>query len=145
MKPVMTALALMSLTACSGGLNLFGPPGEPAAEAEAEPVAVPMERPPVADAAAAVGPTDPGGDGRFLGFSVTSLGDAADPGLWLETPLVAEEGPGRVVAEDGQTIAVTLRPSGGDAGSGSRLSLAGFQALGLELTALPTLTVMSDA
>jgi hypothetical protein len=147
MRRVITALALMSLTACAGGLNPFGPPGDPEAEAasDAGPVAVPMERPPVEDAAAAVGPSDPGADGRFLGFSVTSLGDAADPGLWLETPLVAEEGPGRVVAENGQTIAVTLRPSGGDDGSGSRLSLAGFQALGLELTALPTLTVISDA
>jgi hypothetical protein len=139
MLRVIPALALMSLTACSGGLNLFGARDAP------DPVAVPMERPPVEDATAAVGPTDVGGEGQFLGFSVTSLGDAADPGLWLETPLVSEEGPGRVVAENGQSIAVTLRPSGGDDGSGSRLSLAGFQALGLALSALPTLTVISDA
>ena len=83
--------------------------------------------------------------GRFLGFSVTSLGDATIPGLWLETPLVREQTTGWIVAENGRQIAVALRPTGGARGSGSRLSLAGFTALGLPLTALTTMTVIADA
>ncbi|MBF9059929.1 hypothetical protein HKCCSP123_12125 [Rhodobacterales bacterium HKCCSP123] len=152
MTRVILVLSLLSLAACSGGSGfgnglgggLFG------GRDRAEPVVI--ETPPVGgptdvtDAApASEAPDTPSGDGQFLGFSVTSLGDATQPGLWLETPLVTVEGPGRVVAENGRTIVVTLRPSGGEQGSGSRLSLAGFQALGLNLTALPTLTVISDA
>ncbi|WP_439138675.1 hypothetical protein [Roseicyclus sp.] len=87
----------------------------------------------------------PQAEGRFLGFSVTSLGDATIPGLWLETPLVNAPMTGRIVAENGRQIAVELRPTGGARGSGSRLSLAGFTALGLQLTALSTLTVIGDA
>lgn len=87
----------------------------------------------------------PQSEGRFLGFSVTSLGDATVPGLWLETPLVNAPTTGRIVAENGRQIAVELRPTGGARGSGSRLSLAGFTALGLQLTALSTLTVIGDA
>ena len=155
MKHVILVLSLLSLAACSGGFGggggggllgggLFG--GRDA------PDSVVIETPPVGGPTdvtgaelAAVVPAEPSGDGQFLGFSVTSLGDATQPGLWLETPLVTAEGPGRIVAENGRTIVVTLRPSGGDQGSGSRLSLAGFQALGLDLTSLPTLTVISDA
>jgi hypothetical protein len=44
-------------------------------------------------------------------------------------------------AENGNSVEVTLRPSGGEAGSGSRISLMAMQALGLGLTDLPTLTV----
>ncbi len=86
----------------------------------------------------ATGVSDPG----FLGFSVTSLGDVTSPGLWLETPLVAEEGPGRVVSENGLQLDLLLKPTGGARDSGSRLSLEGYQALGLDLAATPTLTVM---
>jgi len=128
---------IVPLAACSGGAGgggLFGGrvPAEP------EPAIV------------AVDPTDPGGnvpegDGQFLGFTVASLGDATDSGLWIETPLVTEEGPGRVVSEDGTQLVVTLRPSGGARDSGSRLSVSAFQELGIALTALPTLTVISDA
>jgi len=83
-----------------------------------------------------------GEDGpRFLGFTVISLGDATQPGIWLETPLVEEEQPGRVIGENGRVAFVTLRPSGGERGSGSRLSLQGYQLLGIDLTALPTVTV----
>jgi hypothetical protein len=85
------------------------------------------------------------GDGLILGFAVASLGDASVPGLWLETPLVSTEGPGRVIGPDGRTVAVTLRPSGGGPGTGSRLSLQAMQALGVDLAALPTVTVISDA
>jgi len=125
---------IVPLAACSGGVGLFG--GGTPAEPEPEIVAVdPTD----------TGADGPEGDGRFLGFTVASLGNAADPGLWIETPLVTEEGPGRVVAESGQQLAVTLRPSGGARDSGSRLSMTAFQQLGISLTALPTLTVISDA
>jgi hypothetical protein len=87
----------------------------------------------------------PAGGTGLLGTTVASLGDASRPGLWIETPLVSREGPGRVVGPDGTTISVTLRPSGGRAGSGSRLSLSAMQALGLDLASLPTVTVISDA
>ncbi|PWK59577.1 D-galactarate dehydratase [Roseicyclus mahoneyensis] len=87
----------------------------------------------------------PDGEGRFMGFTVASLGDAATPGLWIETPLVTSEQPGRVVSENGMQLFLTLRPSGGARNSGSRLSLQAFQELGIPLTALPTVTVISDA
>ncbi|MHA7887934.1 MULTISPECIES: hypothetical protein [Roseicyclus] len=161
MKRAILALGLLSLSACSGGFGggggLFGNGlfGGGLFGGRDAPDPVVIETPPVGgptdvDAAATAAlvpaaPAAPTGEGQFVGFSVTSLGDATQPGLWLETPLVTEEGPGRVVAEDGRTIVVTLRPSGGEQGSGSRLSLAGYQALGLTLTALPTLTVISDA
>lgn len=156
MKRAILVLGLLSLGACTGGFGgdnglfsggLFG--GRDAPEPlviETPPVGGPTDVNTAATAALVpAAPAAPTGEGTFIGFSVTSLGDATQPGLWLETPLVTEEGPGRVVAEDGRTIVVTLRPSGGDQGSGSRLSLAGYQALGLNLTALPTLTVISDA
>jgi hypothetical protein len=96
-----------------------------------------------ADAAVMDGEGEAAGEGEptFIGFTVISLGDATDPGLWLETPLVVEEQPGRVIGEDGRVVFVTLRPSGGETGSGSRLSLQGYQVLGIALTALPTVTV----
>ncbi|RMD95359.1 MAG: D-galactarate dehydratase, partial [Alphaproteobacteria bacterium] len=77
---------------------------------------------------------------RFLGETVTSLGDPAEPGFWMETPLVAEPTQGRV--EDpatGKSVTVELRPSGGAPGSGSRLSLAAFRLLGADLASLVTL------
>ena len=82
------------------------------------------------------------GEGRVVGFSVISLGDASVPGLWLETPLVTEEGPGQIIGEDGTIVNLTLRPSGGERNSGSRLSLQGYDALGIPLSALPTVTVV---
>ncbi|PIV76778.1 MAG: hypothetical protein COW55_00175 [Rhodobacteraceae bacterium CG17_big_fil_post_rev_8_21_14_2_50_65_11] len=78
-----------------------------------------------------------------LGTTVASLGDPARPGLWLETPLVSVQTQGRVEAASGATAEVILYPSGGLPGSGSRISLAAMQALGLRLTDLPTLTVIA--
>ncbi len=89
------------------------------------------------DAGAPEAPVEPG----TLGQTVASLGNPAEPGLWLETPLVTSETPGRITTEGGASADVTLRPSGGAAGSGSRISLAAMQALGVSLTDLVTLTV----
>ncbi|MGI3186625.1 D-galactarate dehydratase [Nioella aestuarii] len=78
-----------------------------------------------------------------LGTTIASLGDPTQPGLWLETPLVTSEILGRLEAENGSSVEVTLRPSGGAPGSGSRISIMAMQALGLGLTDLPTLTVIA--
>lgn len=75
-----------------------------------------------------------------LGTTVANLGDPARPGMWLETPLVSVETQGTITA-NGQSLQVTLYPSGGLPGSGSRISLAAMQALGLPLTSLPELSV----
>jgi hypothetical protein len=72
-----------------------------------------------------------------LGQIVVSLGDPADPGLWLETSLVSAPRPGRVVAASGTEALVELRPATG----GARLSLPAMRLLGLPLTDLPTVTV----
>lgn len=166
MKHAMTMTLVLALAGCGGGTGfgggggggLFGgggvlgtglfdgsrsarpappPPATELAEGELPEDGEVAEG--VADASGAAG------DGLVLGFAVASLGDANVPGLWMETPLVSAEGPGRVVGPDGRTVAVTLRPSGGTAGSGSRLSLQAMQALGIDLSALPTVTVISDA
>lgn len=91
-------------------------------------------------AAAAAG----NGGGRLLGETVAALGDPADPGFWLVTPLVESPARGRIVAvETGKAAEVELRPSGGAAGSGSEVSLAALRLLGVPLTALPVLRVFA--
>lgn len=142
MTRVLLLLSVLPLAACSGGIGFGG--GLFGGRDRVDPAPIGAE-PAAGTAVAAEGEPEPVGEGQFLGYSVASLGDATVAGLWLETPLVTVEGPGRVVAENGRQITVTLRPSGGERGAGSRLSLAGFQALGLDLTSLPTLTVISDA
>jgi hypothetical protein len=77
-----------------------------------------------------------------LGTTVASLGDPADPGFWAETPLVATPRPGRLeFPGTGKSVLVELRPSGGPAGSGTRVSLPALRVLGAPLTALPELVV----
>ncbi|MBY5932204.1 hypothetical protein KUV51_04265 [Tateyamaria omphalii] len=77
-----------------------------------------------------------------LGRTVASLGNAAEPGLWLKTPLVSVEQPGRVYYDaTNTTVDVTLIPIDGPATAGSRLSLAAMQALGAPLTGLPEVDV----
>lgn len=77
-----------------------------------------------------------------LGRTVASLGNAAEPGLWLKTPLVTVEQPGRVYYEaTNSTVDVTLIPIDGPSTAGSRLSLAAMQALGAPLTGLPEVDV----
>ena len=79
-----------------------------------------------------------------LGRTIASLGNAAEPGLWLKTPLVSEQQPGRVYyAETNTTVDVTLIPIDGPETAGSRLSLAAMQALGAPLTGLPEVDVFA--
>lgn len=103
-----------------------------------------LDPPPAAEAASAEAPAAPptpvATPSGQLGTTVASLGAPTDPGLWLETPLVAAPTQGRV-EYNGQTVAVELRPSGGEPGSGSQISLEAMRALGAPLTGLPELTV----
>ena len=72
-----------------------------------------------------------------LGHTVATLGNPADPGFWLETPLASKVGPGRVVATaNGKSVQVELRPIEGAAGAGSRISLPALRLLGIGLTGL---------
>ena len=83
--------------------------------------------------------------GNALGNTVASLGDVTEPGLWLKTPLVKAQTPGRVESEGGASLAVMLIPIEGEISAGSRISLAAMRGLGLGLTDLPTLSVFRVA
>ena len=87
----------------------------------------------------------PAASGRVLGETVASLGAPSDPGLWLRTGLVDAPRAGRVTdTAGGASVAVELRPSGREPGSGSELSLSAFMAMNLQLTALPRLRVQAE-
>lgn len=162
MKHAISMVVVLTLAGCGGGTGgglfgggggglfgggggLFGRDRAPASAAVAPGEETPRPETRPGEESPEAGTPAEGGDGLILGFAVASLGDASIPGLWMETPLVSTEGPGRVVGPDGRTVAVTLRPSGGGPGTGSRLSLQAMQALGIDLAALPTVTVISDA
>jgi hypothetical protein len=130
----LTVIAMVALLgACAQVEGVFQPAPEPAAEPlPAAPDAAPDEE----DAEA---PAPATGD---LGLTVASLGTATEPGLWLKTPLVDAPGRGRVTYPvNGRTVEVDLIPLDAPRGAGSRLSLAGFQALGAPLTGLPEVRV----
>lgn len=85
--------------------------------------------------------TTPAGE-RELGRTVASLGNVANPGFWLETPLVSKPTKGRIVYPvTGQSVAVDLIPIDGPATGGSRISLPAIRLLGAPLTSLPELIV----
>lgn len=86
--------------------------------------------------AAALAAPAAGGE-RELGRVVVALGPPAEQGIWLSSALVKEVAQGRIVTAAGKSLAVELRPGTG----GALLSLAAFQALGLNLTELPEVTV----
>ncbi|TYB81402.1 D-galactarate dehydratase [Maritimibacter fusiformis] len=108
-----------------------------AATADAFDTTTPEER------AAAVAAPEPAGEAR-LGRTVAALGSPANPGFWLETPLVTQAGPGRVVAiANGKSVQLELRPIDGPAGAGSRISLAALRLLEVGLTGLHELEVFA--
>ena len=79
-----------------------------------------------------------------LGRTVASLGNAAEPGLWLKTPLVQTEQPGTVYyPATNKSVKVTLIPIEGPVTAGSRLSLQAMQELGAPLTGLPEVDVLA--
>jgi hypothetical protein len=92
------------------------------------------------DRQAALAPVEAAGETR-LGPTLVTLGNPANPGIWLETGYVNEVTAGRVETASGQSINIELRPSGGEPGSGSEISLPAMQLLGLSLTAIVELTV----
>ena len=93
------------------------------------------------DRAAAVAAPVEAGE-TLLGTTIASLGSPTVPGIWIETPLVTALTMGRVEdAASGASVALELRPSGGEEGSGSQISLAALRLLEVPLTALPELRV----
>lgn len=80
-----------------------------------------------------------------IGRTVVSLGNAAEPGFWLETPLVDAPGMGRVVfVETGKSVAVQLKPIEGPVTAGSRISLAALRILEAPLTGLVEVAVFAN-
>ena len=141
-------VCLTTLAGCADGWTggLFGP-RPPEQEFILVPTGPTTTRPiarPVTDGTGEISVASDPSNARMLGLTIASLGDATTPGLWLETPLVTDQGTGWVIGENGMSVPLTLRPSGGERGSGSRMSMAVYQELGLSLTALPTITVLSD-
>ncbi|SDE00405.1 D-galactarate dehydratase [Limimaricola pyoseonensis] len=112
------------------------PPPPPPAGASAAALDTTSEE----ERAEAVSAPEPGGE-QQLGTTIASLGAPAEPGLWMETPLVSAVTQGRVEAANGKTVKLELRPSGGAAGSGSEISLPAMRLLEVPLTSLPELTV----
>jgi len=109
-----------------------GPPPPPATARTVEQFDTTTEE----ERAAAAAPVS---GGRSLGTTVATLGNAADPGFWLETSLVTEIATGRLVNPvNGKEVEVQLRPF--DGGS-SRISLAALRLLEAPLTELVTLEV----
>ncbi len=97
------------------------------------------------DRAAALEGADASGAERNLGLTIASLGDVTEPGIWLKTPLVSEPGKGRVeFVQAGTAVAVDLIPLEGEAGAGSRISLAAMRLLEADLTSLPELRVFQS-
>lgn len=90
--------------------------------------------------AASAASADPSAE-QALGQTIASLGSPAQPGFWLETPLVTARRPGRVVASNGESALVDLIPIQGESGAGSRLSLAALRLLGIGLTGLHEIQV----
>ena len=77
---------------------------------------------------------------KDLGTTLATLGPPAEPGIWLKTPLVSSLMKGRV-SYKGKDANMELRPSGGAAGSGSQISLAAMQTLGIPLTEIAEVSV----
>ena len=100
------------------------------------------ERQAAAQTAAEPSPVNANGS---LGTTVASLGNPAEPGLWVKTPLVGAEQRGRVqYAETGKSVSVRLIPLEGPRTAGSRLSLSAMQELGASLSDLPTVEIFPE-
>ena len=78
-----------------------------------------------------------------LGHTIASLGNPAETGFWLKTPLVDRITRGSVIHENsGASVNLILLPLE-SSGTGSQMSLSAMRALGLALTDLPKLTVFA--
>lgn len=82
---------------------------------------------------------------RKLGTTVGSLGNPAEPGFWLKTPLVSVATKGRLeYPSSGKSVAVNLIPIDGPKTAGSRVSLAALRLLEAPLAGLPELIVYAE-
>lgn len=130
---------------------------EPAvAVGEPDPTLAPLPKPAAMTAEAldttseaekAAATAKPVASGKPMGRTIASLGDPTDTGFWLKTPLVTAPQEGRVETAEGRSVKVGLFPltGGAKAGKGgSQISLPAMRALGLDLTAMPELTVYRD-
>ena len=144
--PLFAAAALAGCSNLSDGLGLEGaapaPAATPAAQTPPEVAAAEAEAEDAAVAETTTAEAAPAATSGTLGETVVSLGSATEPGLWLKTPLVKAEQPGRVTnPKTGQSAAVTLIPIPGPSTAGSRMSLSGLQAIGASLTDLTRVQV----
>lgn len=145
MKHIIVCCAICAcLAGCSGfdlgtGSVVSQPAPSVASSEETTNETRPVARPESAVEDSVVAPSAPVIAGA-LGNTVASLGNPAEGGLWLKTPLVKDEQMGQV-AYGGKTVDVTLIPIKGTATAGSRMSLQAFQALGAPLTELLEVSV----
>lgn len=146
MRLLLVLPLILSLTACAVVDRVRGRPAEvaPAPVAAAGVIgtaaaqsAEALDASNAAEKAAAL--SAGGAGGAALGSVVVSLGDPTAQGFWLRSSLVTAPAKGRVVTDEGASIAVDLLPGAGTA----QLSLPAFRALGLPLTGLPQVTVYS--
>ncbi len=134
-----------SLQAAAPGDNTARPKPRPASIAPPPQTARTVEQFDTTSAADRAAATEAGADTgaeTALGWTVAALGNPAQAGFWLETPLVSKPGPGRVVSvSTGASVALELIPIEGPDGAGSRISLAALRLLGISLTGLHELEV----
>lgn len=77
-----------------------------------------------------------------LGQTIASLGNPAEGGFWIKTPLVSQPGIGRIVNPlTGKSARVDLIPLAGPASGGSQVSLPALRLIGVSLTDLPMIEV----
>ncbi len=150
LRPLLLAPLALSLAACEEG-GLFERDRATAVavregDGETRPKARPGSTEPAEDAREAAATetsaaVQPDASGR-LGTTLASLGDVAESGQWLRTPLVSNRASGRVRdVETGATAQVDLIPIPGEPGAGSRMSLSAFQALGIPITSVAEIEV----
>ena len=78
---------------------------------------------------------------KFLGTTIASLGNPAETGFWLKTPLIDKKQLGRIILlETGKLANVTLIPLDIKSG-GSQISLSAMRLLGASLADLPEIKV----
>ncbi len=148
---IRVVFAGLFLFGCGGGDGMFsrGKTPEPPAVIVVQPnttVIRPKLRPAgnIADTTAggAAKPMPVPRPEQDLGETIVGLGLLDRGGLWLRTPLVATEVKGRVVyLKTGASANVLLLPLPGESGSGSQLSLAAMQVLGIPLAELAKVQV----
>ncbi|WP_391482495.1 hypothetical protein [Nereida sp. NH-UV-3] len=79
----------------------------------------------------------------FLGETIASLGNPADTGIWLLTPLVDTVQAGRVQYGD-SSVVLELRPIRGEPTGASQLSLSAMRLLQAPLTELVRVNVFAN-